>query len=81
MRRVVQGLFNLAMVGAVAGAAWWAWQAFTDSPRGAGAGQVLDVDKQCNMVADTGQCMCRHRATNERLAVPYEECVERARRP
>jgi len=41
--------------------------------------EVLDTDKMCKKIADTGQCICRHRKTNERLPVPYNECVSRAR--
>lgn len=41
--------------------------------------QILDIDKLCWMEADTEQCFCRHRVTNERLDVPYRECVERVR--
>lgn len=41
--------------------------------------EVLDVDKVCWMEADTQQCWCRHRTTNERLSIRYEECVSRAR--
>jgi len=40
--------------------------------------QVLDVEKICNITADTGQCVCRHRQTNQRISIPYEECVSRA---
>ncbi len=41
--------------------------------------EVPDVDKVCKVIADTGQCVCRHRNTNERLSLPYDECVSRAR--
>lgn len=41
--------------------------------------EVLDTDKVCKVIADTGQCVCRHRKTNDRLALPYDECVSRAR--
>ena len=43
--------------------------------------EVLDIDKECRVTPDTGQCFCRHRWTNERLSVPYRECVALARRP
>lgn len=42
--------------------------------------EVPDIDKECRVVPDTGQCLCRHRWTNERLLVPYRECVALARR-
>jgi len=41
---------------------------------------ALDIDKLCLLDADTAFCVCRHRWTNERLDLPHEECVERARR-
>lgn len=82
MRKGIQFLFNLAILAALAWGAWWAWQAFSGGGRPAAApGQVLDIDKQCRVVADTGQCLCRHARTGERLQVPYDECVTLARRP
>jgi hypothetical protein len=41
--------------------------------------EIHDSDKVCKVIADTGQCVCRHRKTNDRLSLPYEECVSRAR--
>ena len=41
---------------------------------------VLDIDKLCRVYADTGQCLCRHGRTHERLSIPYEECVSLARK-
>jgi hypothetical protein len=40
---------------------------------------VLDIDKDCSVIADTGQCFCRHRRTERRLTVPYQECVSLSR--
>ena len=40
---------------------------------------VLDIDKLCRVYADTGQCLCRHSRTNERLSIPHEECSSLAR--
>ena len=58
-------------------AAMWAYQGYQaggqEQPQ-----KVLDVDKICNVTADTGQCVCRHRKTNHRISIPYEECVSRA---
>ncbi len=82
MRKGIQLLFNVAILAALAWGAWWAWQAYTSSGRTtAASGEVLDIDKQCNVIADTGQCLCRHARTGERLQVPYDECVVLARRP
>ena len=58
----------------------WGYEVFKDYRAGGEEQrQVLDMDKMCWMEADTQQCYCRHRQTNERLDVPYRECVERVR--
>ena len=61
-------------------AAMWAYQAYQAYQAGGQVQQqqVLDVDKICNVTADTGQCVCRHRRTEESLSIPYEECRSRA---
>ena len=81
MRKLFYGLFNLLVLAALAWAAWWAWQNYsTPGPAAARSADVLDIDKRCWVIADTGQCICRHRRTDERLSVPYDECVELARK-
>ena len=81
MRKLIQGFFNLLVFAALAGAAWWSWQTFSDRGRTTAApAAVLDIDKQCHVFADSGQCVCRHRRTDEPLSVPYDECVELARK-
>jgi len=58
----------------------WAWQAYQARDLADQAQEVLDVDKVCSVIADTGQCFCRHRQTNQRLSVPYRECKSLAGR-
>ena len=58
-------------------AAMWAYQGYQAGEQ-AQQQQVLDIDKICSVTADTGQCVCHHRQTNQRLSIPYEECVSRA---
>jgi hypothetical protein len=80
-RTMISGFFNLLVLAAVAWGAWWAWQTFSGSGRGAAApAEVLDIDKQCRVFADSGQCVCRHKRTEEHLSVPYDECVTLARK-
>jgi len=43
--------------------------------------EVSDIDKLCVLDSDSGQCICRHRRTQEWLSIPYEECVSRAQAP
>lgn len=77
MRFVV---FVVALVVAYKGAMWAMdeFRLFQSSDRN-GKQEVLDVDKECWMEADTQQCWCRHRQTGERLSIRYEECVARVR--
>jgi hypothetical protein len=58
-------------------AAMWAYQGYKAGEK-AQQQQILDIDKLCSVTADTGQCVCRHRQTNQRLSIPYEECISRA---
>ncbi len=59
----------------------WAYQSYKAGDQGHQQLEVLDIDKLCRTYADTGQCFCRHRRTLERISMPYEECVSRARKP
>ena len=58
-------------------AAMWAYQGYQAGGQ-VQQQEVLDVDKICNVTADTGQCVCRHRQTNQIISIPYEECRSRA---
>jgi hypothetical protein len=59
-------------------AAMWAYQGYQAGEKAQQPQQILDIDKLCSVTADTGQCVCRHRQTNQRLSIPYDECVSRA---
>lgn len=81
MRKGIYGLFQVLVLAGLVWAGWWAWQTFAGGDRrGAAQAEVLDIDKDCRVFPDTGQCVCRHARTGERLALPYGECRERARR-
>jgi hypothetical protein len=55
--------------------ALWAWGFYRPADEGEQQVQVLDVDKVCSVIADTGQCFCHHRETERRLSVSYRECM------
>lgn len=57
----------------------WAYEEFGGGGRTASGAEVVDIDKDCRQDADSGQCICRHRRTGERLKIDYGECVSRAR--
>ena len=79
MRKLISGLFQILVLAAVAWGVWWGWQAFSSTGRTPPA-KVLDIDKQCRVFADSGQCICHHRQTEQPLSVPYDECVVLARK-
>ena len=58
-------------------AAMWAYQGYQAGGQ-VQQQEVLVVDKICNVTADTGQCVCRHRRTNRIISIPYEECLSQA---
>lgn len=58
----------------------WLYQEYLESNRTQQV-EVSDIDKVCVLDGDSGQCICRHRRTQEWLSIPYEECVSRARAP
>jgi hypothetical protein len=59
---------------------WWAYQHHRAAGEVSHAQEIPDIDKECRVVPDTGQCVCRNRWTDERLQVPHRECVALARR-
>jgi TRAP-type C4-dicarboxylate transport system permease small subunit len=79
VRKLISGLFQILVLAAVAWGVWWGWQAFSSTGRTTSA-KVLDIDKQCRVFADSGQCICHHRQTEQPLSVPYDECVALARK-
>jgi hypothetical protein len=81
VRTAITWLIRILIFALAIKIAWWAYQAY--GPRNeqtASQQEVPDIDKQCRVIPDTGQCFCRHRWTNERLPIPYRECVDLARR-
>ena len=81
LRKVVLWILRIFILALAIKFAWWAYQNYRPDGRADSPPEVLDVDKECRITPDTGQCFCRHRWTNERLSVPYNECVALARRP
>ena len=59
-------------------AALWVYQGYKAGEQPQQQEELLDVDKICRVIPDTGQCVCRHRETDQRLFIPYDECVTRA---
>ena len=81
LRNVAVWMFRIILIVLAIRFAWWAYQNYRPDAPAARQPEVPDIDKECRVIADTGQCICRHRWTNERLKVPYKECVALSRRP
>jgi hypothetical protein len=78
LRKIIRLLVWVIVAFFIYKAAIWAYGTYQAKNRAPSQQQVLDIDKNCEVIADTGQCKCRHRKTNERLSVPYSKCVSLA---
>lgn len=80
MRKLLTWIVRIAVVLLLIKIVWWSWEQFQSGNVGSGPREVLDSDKVCRVTnPDLGTCVCVHRQTNERLKLPYEECLTRAR--
>jgi hypothetical protein len=80
LRNVILWIVWILVLALAIKLAAWAYENFWPDPPAETAQEVLEVDMECRVIADTGQCFCRHRWTEERLSVPYRQCVDLARR-
>lgn len=81
MGKVIYGALWIIAAALALKLALWAYQGY-----GAGGEQhqlqeVFDHDIICTMNADTGQCLCHHHETGQRISISYDECVSRASNP
>lgn len=81
MKKGIYGVMQLVMLAVVIKVLLWVWQAHEARSAGGEPPQLPDVDKVCSIVADTEQCFCHHRSTQQRLSIPYRECLALAARP
>jgi hypothetical protein len=81
VRDVIRWLIWIFVLALAIKFAWSFYQSYrSQENQTAQQQEVPDIDKECKVIPDTGQCFCRHRRTNERLKVPYRECVALAGR-
>ena len=81
MRKAVQWAFWIILAVLVYKVGMWVYQGLGSGNQAQHHNEVFDHDKVCRINADTGQCICRHRQTNQKLSISYEECVSRAYDP
>jgi hypothetical protein len=79
LRRIVYWALWIIVAVFVYKAALWAYQGVKAGEQAQQQEELHDVDKICRVIPDTGQCVCRHRETDQRIFLPYDECVSRAK--
>ena len=80
MRKLMIWIVRIAVLLLLARVVYWAWEQYQAGGEPAPAAEISEFDKVCRITnPDFGSCVCVHRQTNERLDLPYEECVRRAR--
>ena len=80
MRKLLIWIVRIAVLLLLARVVFWAWEQYQAGGEPAAAIEVSEFDKICKITTpDFGSCVCPHRQTNERLEIPYQECVKRAR--
>ena len=80
MKKLFTWIVRIAVLLLLVKIVMWSWDKYQSGGREAAQGDILDYDKVCRITnPDTGSCVCMHKRSNERLDLPYEECVELAR--
>jgi len=80
MRKIFIWVVRIAVLVVLIKVVMWSWDKYQGGGQSSQASEVLEMDKVCRITnPDFGSCVCVHRRTNEKLSIPYEECVQRAR--
>lgn len=80
MKKLFTWIVRIAVLLVLVKIVLWSWDQYRSGGNESTPGDVLDSDKVCRITnPDYGSCVCLHRYSNERLEVPYDECVRRAR--
>ena len=78
LRKIIYWVLWIIVAAFVYKAALWAYQGVKAGERPQQQEELRDFDKICRVMPGTGQCVCRHRETDQRIFLPYDECVTRA---
>ena len=78
VRKIIYWVLWIIAAAFVYKAAMWAYQGVKAGEQPQQQEELHDLDKICRVIPDTGQCVCRHRETEQRIFLPYDECVTRA---
>jgi hypothetical protein len=82
MKKLFVWIIRIAVLVLLAKIVMWSWQQYHSGGAKGALDGVSDFDKMCHVTnPDTLSCVCIHRQTRERLSVPHDECVRRARDP
>lgn len=80
MKKVMTWIIRIAVLILLVKLVMWSWEQYQHGGEPVRVDNVGEMDKECRITnPDYGSCVCVHRRTKEKLAIPYEECVTRAR--
>lgn len=81
MKKLFTWIVRIAVLVVLAKVVLWSWDKYQAGGEKGYQGDVMEIDKVCRITnPDFGSCVCVHGQTNERLEIPYDECVQRARK-
>ena len=78
MKKVIRWVMLAVTAILIYKATLWSYDFYQAQNRASARQEIVDIDKDCRMDADTSRCICRHKRTGELLKLPYDECKSRA---
>lgn len=78
MKKVIRWIMWAVTAIIVYNAGLWSYDFYMARNRAATEQEIVEIDKECILDADTGRCICRHKRTGQHLKLSYEECKSRA---
>jgi len=80
LRRVIHWALRIVALALVIKFALWLYQSYRSDMPAQTQQELLDIDMECSVIPDTGECLCYNHWTNERLTIPYRKCLSLAHR-
>lgn len=80
MKKVMTWVVRIVVLILLVKLVMWSWDQYQHGGEPQHVDNVNEMDKVCRITnPDYGSCVCLHRRTNEKLDIPYKECMTRAR--
>lgn len=81
MNKVLTWIVRIIVLVIIVKVVIWSWEQYQSGGSGSSGEQVPEWNRVCRITnPDLGSCVCTNKDTNERLSVPYDECVKEARK-